>query len=407
MTRPRRPDDPGLADEAVRWVGAYVHIPFCRRVCPYCDFAVVSLERSRASGDEPTEVPSGGENGDRRAPYLSALLAEIVRDEPFDRPLDSIFVGGGTPTSLNPADLEKVVAALRDRFGLAPDAEVSLEANPEDVTPAVGGALARAGFNRISLGVQSFDSGVLAALGRQHGPDEASAAIRVALDAFPSVNVDLIFGTPGETLPSWKSTVDRALDSGIQHLSAYALTVERGTPLGRSVSAGAPAPDPDDQAGKYEHVAATAGAAGLVRYETSNFARPGHHCRYNLLTWAQGEYAAFGNGAHRHRNGVRSWNVRRVDRYVERGATDPRSGEERIEGWAREVERVSLGLRRAAGVTPGRAGTALLATPDGRRLVAAGVIAAADGRVVVTRPMLGDEVARSLLAVGEPSPAPG
>lgn len=407
------PDDPGLADEAVGWVGAYIHIPFCRRVCPYCDFAVVPIERSRSSGAGQPQSSSVSVDGrgtsasgggrDLRAPYVDAVLSEIAGDEPFDRPLDAVFVGGGTPTSLDPADLGRVVAALGSHFGLASGAEVSLEANPEDVTPPLARSLVAAGFNRISLGVQSFDPEVLASLGRQHGPDEAGKAIRAALDAFPSVNVDLIFGTPGESLASWQATVERALGTGIQHLSAYALTVERGTPLGRDVRDGAPAPDPDDQADKHENVVAKARDAGLTRYETSNFARRGHHCRYNLLTWAQGEYAAFGNGAHRHRSGVRSWNVRRVDRYVERAATSPRSGEEQIEGWAREVERVILGLRRAAGVVAGRAGSALLATPEGRRLREAGIVEDSGGRVVVTRPLLGDEVARTLLALGEPA----
>jgi len=380
-----RPDDPGLADGAGEWVGAYVHIPFCRRVCPYCDFAVVEGA------------------GDLRAPYLDALTAEIEAAEPFGRPLDAVFVGGGTPTSIEPADLGGVIARLRSRFGLAAGAEVSLEANPEDLTPEVAADLAEAGFDRISLGVQSFDPDVLGFLGRRHSPAEAAAAIATALATFSSVNVDLILGTPGESPASWRRSVDLAIGSGIQHLSAYALTVERGTPLGRSVQAGAPAPDPDDQADKYEHAVGAAESAGLVRYETSNFARPGHHCRYNLLTWAQGEYAAFGNGAHRNRNGVRSWNVRRVDRYLERAGSDPRSGEERIAGWAREMERVSLGLRRAAGVRSGPGGQALLATAEGRRLVELGVIAEPDGRLVVTRPLLGDEVARTLLTLSGPT----
>jgi len=379
-----RPDDPRLADDAGGWVGAYVHIPFCRRVCPYCDFAVIE------------------DGADLRMPYLEALRAEIAGGDPFPNPLDAVFVGGGTPTSVEPDALGTVVTALRDRFGLASDAEVSIEANPEDVTRDVAQRLVAVGFNRISLGVQSFDPAVLVGLGRRHGPGEAASAIDAALDVFPSVNVDLIFGTPGESPASWRATLERALGSGIQHLSAYALTVERGTPLGRAVQGGAPAPDPDDQADKYELAGHMATEAGLVRYETSNYARPGHHCRYNLLTWAQGDYAGFGNGAHRHRRGVRSWNVRRVDRYIERAATDPVAGEESISGWDREVERVSLGLRRAAGVVAGAAGEALLDAPEGRRLVEAGVVDVPAGRLVVTRPLLGDEVARSLLGVDRP-----
>ncbi|MDP2623377.1 MAG: radical SAM family heme chaperone HemW [Actinomycetota bacterium] len=370
-----------LADAAAAWVGAYVHIPFCRRVCPYCDFAVVEGQ------------------DDLRSPYLAALIAEIQREPRFTRPLDAVFVGGGTPTAVDPVDLGRVIAALDDRLGLAPDAEISLEANPEDLTPRVAAALADQGFNRISLGVQSFDPVVLQALGRRHDPDMAAEAIVAALSAFPSVNVDLIFGTPGEAVSSWRDSVERALGAGVHHLSAYALTVERGTPLGRAVQAGAPAPDPDDQAAKYDIVVKAAAAAGLDRYETSNFAMPGHHCRHNLLTWAQGEYAAFGNGAHRHRAGTRSWNVRRLDRYVERAADSAVSGDETLDPWGREVERVALGLRRAAGVVAGRAGGALLESPEGRRLLDAGVIGAVGDRIVVTRPLLGDEVARTLLAL--------
>ncbi|OFW64607.1 MAG: hypothetical protein A2135_06115 [Actinobacteria bacterium RBG_16_67_15] len=155
------------------------------------------------------------------------------------------------------------------------------------------------------------------------------------------------------------------------------------------------------QADAYLLAEAAAEAAGLVRYETSNYARPGHACIYNLITWAQGEYAAFGNGAHRHRGGERSWNVRRVDRYEERvlAGESATSGSERLSGWEREVERVSLGLRRTAGVRPGLAGAALLSAPAGDRLIAAGVIAVGDDRIRVTRPLLGDEVARAVLAL--------
>jgi putative oxygen-independent coproporphyrinogen III oxidase len=373
-------DDRGLADAAAEWVGAYVHVPFCRRVCPYCDFAVIEGR------------------DDLRAPYLAALEAEIGADDPFARPLDAVFVGGGTPTSIEPAALGRIIRALSDRFGLAPGAELSVEANPEDLDPATVEGLAEAGFERVSVGVQSFDPAVLRLLGRRHGPDDADAALALVREAFASVNVDLIFGTPGETLASWRASVERAVGSGADHLSTYALTVESGTPLSRAVRAGAPAPDPDDQADKHPLAVELAQSAGMSRYETSNFARPGHVCRYNLLTWAQGEYAAFGNGANRHRGGIRSWNVRRVDRYVERSPR-ARSGEERLPPWGREVERVLLGLRRAAGVVPGLAGEALAQSAPGRRLIEAGVLRVDPGRLVVTDPLLGDEVSRALLGL--------
>ncbi|MBI5156656.1 MAG: radical SAM family heme chaperone HemW [Acidimicrobiia bacterium] len=377
--RTERPDAPAVVDAYADRVAAYVHIPFCRRLCPYCDFAV------QVGGDLDG--------------YVGALLVEIAADDPFARPLDAIYVGGGTPTSLAAVRLGEIVAALAERFGLAPDAEVSIEANPEDLDPGTAGDLREAGFNRISLGVQSLDPAVLRALGRAHDPDQAVAALAACRQAFPTVNADLIFGTPGDA--GWESSVRGVLDSGIDHLSVYALTVERGTALSRAVASGAPAPDPDDQADAYLLAQSVAEAAGLVRYETSNYALPGYACAYNLITWAQGEYAAFGNGAHRHRGGVRSWNIRRVDRYVERLQTGASavSNQEHLVGWDREVERVLLGLRRAAGVATGRAGAALLASPAGERLLAAGVIAADDHRLWVAQPLLGDEVAREVLAL--------
>jgi putative oxygen-independent coproporphyrinogen III oxidase len=381
-----RPDDPALADAAARRRGAYVHIPFCRRVCPYCDFAVVAGRDDLAGR------------------YLEALVAEIGAAAPFPGPLEAVFVGGGTPSRLAPAALARVLQALEERFGLAPGAEVTLEANPDDWSPPVAEAWAAAGWNRVSLGAQSFDAGVLTALGRRHRPEQAEQAVAAARGAgFASVNLDLICGTPGESAASWRASVERALATGSDHLSVYALTVEHGTALSRSVAAGAPAPDPDHQALLWEEAARLTAAAGLVRYETSNFARPGHACVYNLVTWAQGEYEAFGAGAHRHRGGVRSWNLRRVDRYVERlEAGEPAvSGEERLGAWERERERLVLGLRRAAGVIAGEGGRCLEESAEGRRLAAAGVLERAGDRLRVARPLLGDEVARAVLALDE------
>ncbi len=375
--------DARLADTAGSWRGAYVHIPFCARVCPYCDFAVVA-------GRE-----------DLTGRYLAAVEAEVGMEPPWE-PLDAVHFGGGTPSRLPATELRRLLDVLAVRFGLAPGAEVSLEANPEDWTPALAAALAAAGFERVSFGVQSFDPAVLHILGRGHMPADAERAVQEARNAgFGSVSLDLIFGTPGESLDSWRVTVERALALGPDHLSAYALTVERGTPLGRAVAAGAPAPDPDDQADKYEHVANAAAAAGLARYEVSNFARPGHGCRYNLLTWAQGEYLAFGNGAHGHRDGVRRRNVRRLDAYlrmVEEGAR-PEAGRDEADAAEREKERLLLGLRRTAGVAAGAAGPALVESPGGRRLVEAGVLACEGARLRVLRPLLTDEVSRAVLAL--------
>lgn len=381
MTTEGRPDDGSFVDAFAARYAVYVHIPFCRRICPYCDFAVV------AGGDH--------------AGYVDALIDEVGMAAPFPAPLHAISVGGGTPSSLPAALLGEVLAAIQERFGVVPEAEVGIEVNPEDLDPETIDRLRSAGFGRISLGVQSLDAGVLASLGRAHDPEEGRAALRDARDAFPSVNADLIFGTPGETDAGWQRSLEGVLDTGIDHLSTYALTVERGTALSKAVLAGAPAPDPDTQADRYLAAITAAEDAGLVHYETSNFARSGSACAYNLITWAGGEYEAFGNGAHRHRDGVRSWNVRRVDRYRERVAAGERpvAGSEVRRGWPAEVDRVLVGLRRTAGVVAGVAGNALLAAPGGVRLRSAGVIALEGDRLRVERPLLGDEVSRALLAL--------
>jgi oxygen-independent coproporphyrinogen-3 oxidase len=384
--RVERPDSVALADEAPQWRSAYVHVPFCARRCPYCDFAVVAADEA------------GGRETDR---YVDALVAEIGMEAvPFR--LDAVNLGGGTPTRLPPAQLGRILESLDAHFGIAEGAEISIEANPEDWSADVAGALRAVGFNRVSFGVQSLDSVVLAALGRVHTPEQATAAVRAAKAAgFTTVNVDLIYGTPEESDPSWKNSVDGALSLEPEHLSAYALTVEGGTQLSRAILDGAPAPDPDRQADRYEYAADAAGTAGLIRYEVSNWAGSGHACRYNLSTWTMGEYVAFGTGAHDHRNGVRARNIRRLDAYlarVEEGER-PRSGSEQLDAFERERERFMVGLRLVAGVERGRIGRPFLESEDGRRLIEAGVIGSHGTRVVVVNPLLTDLVARSVLSV--------
>ena len=196
------PDRPDLAELAAGWRSAYVHVPFCARVCPYCDFAVV------AGSD------------DRMSAYFDALVAEID-EEPEWEPLDAVFVGGGTPSRASADDLSRVLGRLRDRFGLVPGAEVTLEANPEDWTPQLAAALADAGFTRVSFGAQSFDQTVLDALGRMHAPDQTVEAVSVARGAgFDSVSIDLIFGSPAEDDASWRGTVEAAIDCDPDHVSA-------------------------------------------------------------------------------------------------------------------------------------------------------------------------------------------
>ncbi len=365
---------------------AYVHIPFCHRQCPYCDFAVVDMSTEASPVDR----------------YVAAVVGEIEMAEPWGA-VHSVNFGGGTPSILGAAQVERVLDALRRRFGLADGAEVSIEANPEDVTREYAEALRSIGVNRISLGVQSFDTDVLSYLGRAHTPDQAAAAVRNARAAgMRTVNLDLIFGSPVESLESWLNTVRTALSLETEHLSAYALTVELGTSLSRSVAAGAAAPDPDDQADKYE---ALQEAAPLEHYEVSNWATPGHRCRYNLTTWSQGEYDAFGLGAHGHRNGFRTRNYRRLDVYLDHveAGRRPVQGSEAAGPWERERERVFLGLRLRSGVEAGPAGRALVDSEAGRRFLATGVIELSGSRLVVTRPLLTDAVVREVLALPEPT----
>jgi len=377
------PDSANLADDAGDWAAAYVHIPFCARLCPYCDFAVVA----------------GRDGATNR--YVAALRSEIAMEAEW-RQLDAVYVGGGTPSRVAPEQLGAIIDDLRGRFGLNNGAEVSLEANPEDWTSRLAEGLLRAGFDRVSLGIQSFDPDVLSSLGRVHTPDQAATAVATARRVgFRSINIDLIFGTPGETDDSWRDTIHRALDLEPDHLSLYALTVERGTELSRAITAGAPAPDPDRQADAYEAAEDLCRTAGLIRYETSNWARPDHACVYNLATWAQGEYLAFGMGAHGHRDGLRRRNVRRFEAYLDQveGGIRPEQGTEALDPWERELERLLVGLRRKAGVVPGPGGEALLRSPWGERLKMAGVLGLVGGRVVVLRPLFGDEVGRAVLAL--------
>lgn len=385
-----RPDSPAVADGAARTRSAYVHIPFCHRHCPYCDFAVVAV--GAAGGPELIER------------YEAALLAEIAM-EPEWGPLDAVNFGGGTPSLVPVSMLERVLAALADRFGIAPGAEVSIEANPEDWARDHAERLESIGFNRVSLGVQSFDDEVLSYLGRRHDGRTAEAAVAIARGTMSSVNLDLIFGSPGESLDSWAATLDTALRLGTHHLSCYALSVERGTDLSRRVATGAPAPDPDDQADKYELVEAGATAVGLVRYEVSNWARAGHACRYNLGTWAQGEYVGLGLGAHGFRGGVRRRNVRRLDAYLERVSQGmrPEAGSATATAWAAELERLFLGLRRTAGVALGPGVGAFLASPAGVVMMDAGVVEVVADRLVVRRPLLTDAVLREVLDVPVPT----
>jgi len=373
-------------DRHVDTPAAYVHIPFCSAVCPYCDFAVVAGADDLASR------------------YIEAVIAEVAASDGW-RPLDSVYFGGGTPSHVDPALLEGILEALRRHHGLTDGAEVSLEANPEDFDRSRAEKLLAAGFNRVSFGAQSFDDEVLIRLGRRHRGADIEASVDNARRAgFENISLDLIFGTPVESDDSWQETLDRTVALGPDHLSCYALTVEPGTPLHREVRAGAEAPDPDTQADRYELAEAILAAAGMSRYEVSNWSRPGRECRYNLTVWAQGQYEAYGNGAHRFRDGVRSHNLRRLEAYMARveSGVRPIAGTEEISGWEGEVDRLFVGLRRSAGVGGGPGVDALIRTPGGGMLLRERIIDVSDGRLVVRRPLLTDEVHRQVLDLEPP-----
>lgn len=377
---------PTEADAYSRSAAAYVHIPFCSSVCPYCDFAVV------AGRDDLVDR------------YIDAVCTEITTSEPW-RPLEAIYFGGGTPSHVDPSVLGGVLDALSLKHGFSADAEVSLEANPEDFDVARAATLRSLGFNRVSFGAQSFDSSVLVALGRRHQAGQIESSVRAARRAgFENVSLDLIYGTPGETANSWSDTLRRAIDLAPDHISCYALTVESGTPLGRAVREGAEAPDPDTQADRYENANMVLSAAGYTRYEVSNWSYPEHECRYNLTVWAQGQYEAYGNGSHGYRDGIRFRNIRRIDAYVRAVESDktPRSGNDVVEGWDAEIDRLFVGLRRVVGVAPGPGVTTFLQSDSGRRLVDAGVVNLVAGRLTINRPLLTDEVHRCVLDLEAP-----
>lgn len=377
-------DSPELADAAHEWKSAYVHIPFCRRRCPYCDFAIVE----------------GAADDELHARYTAAVLSEIDRAADF-APLDAINLGGGTPSLLDPSRTAQIVDALLDRFG-ANDPEISIEVNPEDWTPGLAEGLRSAGVNRVSIGAQSMHDTVLGALGRLHAAHDVRVVVDGARTAgFRSVGVDLIVGHPAESEAMWRDTVGDVLAMDVDHVSTYTLTVEPGTPLSAAVRAGADAPDGDIQADRYEWFSRRAPGAGIDRYEVSNHARPGHHCRYNLATWAHGEYLGFGMAAHGHRWGRRTRNHRRLDRYLEsvEGGASPVLGDEHLDDREQERDRLILGLRLAAGTPIGEFAERFLASDDGNRYTDAGLLTTHDGRVMVTDPMRVDMVARSALSV--------
>jgi putative oxygen-independent coproporphyrinogen III oxidase len=372
-----------LAGVGTRPFGVYVHVPFCASRCGYCDFN--------------TYVP--GESVTRDG-FVDAVLAEwALADEVLGGApaAATVFVGGGTPTLLPIEELERLLAAIPR----IPGAEVTVEANPDTVDLARLRALRRAGVTRISLGMQSAAPRVLATLERTHTPGAAVAAARAARQAgFEHVSLDLIYGTPGERDEDWAATLDAALAAGVDHVSAYALTVEPGTRLHARVRrARIPAPDEDAQARRYRTADATLAAAGLAWYEISNWAAgDGARCAHNLGYWRSHDWWGLGPGAHSHVGGVRWWNVLHPARYARATATraSPAAGRERLTADQRRTERTMLGVRLAEGLeleepAPAAAGLARDGLLD-RAALARGV-----ARLTLDGRLLADRVARELL----------
>lgn len=308
--------------------GVYLHVPFCIRRCDYCAFATWD--------DRPHLIDA----------YVDALRIEIRRAASTLPAATSVFLGGGTPSLLAPG----FVASVLDELTLAPNAEVTIECNPDTVDIGRFRGYRAAGVTRVSLGAQSMVPHVLHALGRTHDPGNVERAVAAIHDVgFPTWNVDVIYGAVGESVEDWHTTLTRLVALEPPHVSAYGLTVEVGTPLATDPRR---CPDDDDLADKYEMAEATLTASGLDNYEVSNWARPGHECEHNRLYWSQGDYAGFGCAAHSHASGRRWWNVRTPERYialVDDGASVQAAGETLDEA-ERALERLQLALRTRDGV---------------------------------------------------------
>lgn len=324
--------------------GVYLHVPFCATRCGYCDFNTYT----------PGQLGSGATQGD----YLDAIVAElemaVVKHPELARGADTVFVGGGTPSMLGASGLRRLLDGVRNSFGLADDAEVTTESNPESTSPEFFEGLAEAGFTRVSLGMQSAVPHVLTTLDRTHTPGRPAAAVAEARAAgFEHINLDVIYGTPGESMADLDTTLEAVLATDVDHVSAYSLIVEPGTAMARKVRRGElPMPDDDDLADRYERIDAALSQAGFSWYEVSNWAKPGGQCRHNMLYWRDGNWWGAGPGAHSHLDGTRFYNVKHPARYAATisGGELPIKDSERLTAEDRHTEKIMLGLRLAEGI---------------------------------------------------------
>lgn len=377
--------------------GVYLHVPFCRVRCGYCDFNTYTADELR---------------GAKRSDYAGEAIAEVKLAEGVlaaagipARPVSTVFFGGGTPTMLPVTDLAAMLASVVDSWGLLPGAEVTTEANPDSVDADYLVALAAAGFTRVSFGMQSAVPHVLATLERTHDPDRIPLVVEWARQAGLQVSLDLIYGTPGESIDDWRRSLDQAIAQQPDHLSAYSLIVEDGTKLARQIRRGEVAqPDEDLQADMYELADGVLADAGFGWYEVSNWSRgPESASRHNLAYWRGHDWWGVGPGAHSHMGGVRWWNVKHPAAYAERIAAghSPGAGREVLDAETRRVEQVLLQSRI-------REGLPLAVLTTGGRTAVAGLIAdgLVDGRAALVGTieltlrgrLMADGVVRRLLA---------
>ncbi|MDD7384204.1 MAG: radical SAM family heme chaperone HemW [Actinomycetaceae bacterium] len=377
--------DPNVTDG----FAAYVHIPFCRVRCGYCDFNTYTQESfgpgagrtdfnetlkreidlsarvlnlGEQSHPERTEhavhtLNAGftGKSGSYPGAYLSQVTNGLPDEEAgvSDGLLTSVFFGGGTPTLVSAEQLTGILAYLRSTFGLRVGAEVTSEANPDTVTEASVHTMAEGGFTRLSVGMQSAVPRVLQILDRVHTPENVERAVTWAHNAGMDTSVDLIYGTPSETRDEWRASLSRAIDLGVDHISCYALTIEPGTKMGQAIRRGTmEAPDPDDQADKYELAESMLCAAGYRNYEISNWAHPGHESRHNMAYWTGANWWGYGPGAHSHINGTRFWNVKHPLAYAQRlqAGVSPAAGREILTLRQRDEEELMLAIRLREGL---------------------------------------------------------
>ncbi|MCK9876432.1 radical SAM family heme chaperone HemW [Frankia sp. AgPm24] len=389
-----------LTELAERPFGVYIHVPYCAARCGYCDFNTYTAADLGGALVSSVGLTTFVDIAGAEIRLARRVLGEV------GRPVSTIFLGGGTPTLLSPADLARLPRLIADEFGLAADAEVTTEANPESVDPAQLEQLRAAGYTRISFGMQSDRPHVLAALDRRHTPGRVSEVMRWARKAgFEQVSLDLIYGAPGESDADWLASLRAAVDLGPDHVSAYALTVEDGTKLARRVRRGELLePDDDLLADRYVLADEVLGAAGLANYEVSNWARdPAARCQHNLGYWRGDNWWGFGPGAHSHVGGVRWWNVRHPAEYAARlgAGRSPAAAREELDPDTRRVERIMLGVRLAEGLAfdeldePGRAAARDLARSG---LVEPGGLESDVVRLTRRGRLLTDTVVRALLA---------